>query len=53
MNNLNNPLTLGKVLKIYTLNSQNKQLLVLLPNGKTASWSAINKLARKEQKIFA
>tara|TARA_B100000925_G_scaffold275578_1_gene241971 strand:- start:372 stop:566 length:195 start_codon:yes stop_codon:yes gene_type:complete len=49
MNNLKNPLTLGKVLKIYTLTSQNKQLLVLLPNGKTASWSAINKLARKRE----
>ena len=47
MNNLINPLALGKVLKKYNLTPQNKQQLVLLSKRKTATWSAIHRLARK------
>jgi len=47
MNNLINPLALGKVLKKYNLTPQNKQQVVLLANRKTATWSAIHRLARK------
>ena len=47
MDNLINPLALGKVLKKYNLNPQNKQQVVLLSKRKTASWSSINRLARK------
>jgi len=47
MNNLINPLALGKVLKKYNLTSQNKQQLVLLAKRRTATWSAIHRLARK------
>ena len=47
MNNLINPLALGKVLKKYNLTPQNKQQVVLLSKQKTATWSAINRLARK------
>ena len=47
MNNLINPLALGKVLKKYNLTPQNKQQVVLLSKRKTATWSAIHKLARK------
>ena len=47
MNNLINPLALGKVLKKYNLTPQNKQQVVLLSKRKTATWSAINRLARK------
>ena len=47
MNNLKNPLTLGKVLKIYNETPQNKKQLVLLPNGKIVTWSAKNRFARK------
>ena len=47
MNNLINPLVLGKVLKKYNLTPQNKQQVVLLANRKTATWSAIHRLARK------
>ena len=47
MNNLINPLALGKVLNKYNLTPQNKQQVVLLVKGKTATWSAINRLARK------
>ena len=47
MNNLINPLILGKVLKIYNETPQNKKQLVLLPNGKIATWSAKNRFARK------
>ena len=47
MNNLINPLALGKVLKKYNLTPQNKQQVVLLSNRKTATWSAIYRLARK------
>ena len=47
MNNLINPLALGKVLKKYNLTPQNKQQVVLLSKRKTATWSAIHRLARR------
>ena len=47
MNNLINPLVLGKVLKKYSLNPRNKQQVILLSKRKTATWSAIHRLARK------
>ena len=47
MNNLINPLALGKVLKKYSLNPRNKQQVILLFKRKTAIWSAIHRLARK------
>ena len=47
MNNLINPLALGKVLKRYNLTSQNKQQVVLLSKQKTATLSSIKRLARK------
>tara|TARA_Y100001978_G_scaffold9954_1_gene8225 strand:- start:1924 stop:2121 length:198 start_codon:yes stop_codon:yes gene_type:complete len=47
MNNLINPLSLGKVLKKYNLTPQNKHQLVLLSKRKTATWSVIHRLARK------
>ncbi len=47
MNNLINPLALGKVLKKYNLTPQNKQQVVLLSKRKTATWSSIHRLARK------
>ena len=47
MNNLINPLALGKVLKKYNLTPKNKQQVVLLSKRKTATWAAIHRLARK------
>ena len=47
MNNLINPLVLGKVLKKYNLTLQNKQQVVLLSKRKNATWSSIHRLARK------
>ncbi len=47
MNNLINPLALGKVLKKYNLTPNNKQQIVLLSKRKTATWSAIHRLARR------
>ena len=47
MYNLINPLALGKVLKEYNLTPQNKQQVVLFSKRKTATWSAIHRLARK------
>ena len=47
MNNLINLLALGKVLKKYNLTPQNKQQVVLLFKRKTATWSAIHRLARQ------
>ena len=47
MYNLINPLALGKVLEKYNLTPQNKQQVVLLSKRKTATWSAIHRLARK------
>ena len=47
MNNLINPLALGKVLKKYNLTPQNKQQVISLSKRKTTTWSAIHRLARK------
>ena len=47
MNNLINHLALGKVLKKYNLTPQNKQQVILFSKRKTATWSAIHRLARK------
>tara|TARA_S200000501_G_scaffold307873_1_gene297202 strand:- start:378 stop:569 length:192 start_codon:yes stop_codon:yes gene_type:complete len=47
MNNLINPLALGKVLKRYNLTPQNKRQVVLMSKRKTATWSAIHRLARQ------
>ena len=47
MNNLINPLALGKVLKKYNLTPKNKEQIVLLSKRKIATWSAIHRLARK------
>ena len=47
MNNLINPLALGKVLKKYNLTPKNKAQIVLLSKRKTVTWSAIHRLARK------
>ena len=47
MNNLITPLVLGKVLKKYNLTPKNKEKIVLLSKRKTATWSAINRLARE------
>ena len=47
MNNLINPLALGKVLKKYNLTPNNKQQIVLLSKRKTATWSGLHRLARK------
>ena len=47
MNNLINPLALGKVLKKFNLTPQNKQHVVLLSKRKTTTWTAIHRLARK------
>ena len=47
MNNLINPLAHGKVLKKYNLTPKNKAQIVLLSKRKTATWSAIHRLARK------
>ena len=47
MNNLINPIALGKVLKKYKLTPQNKQQVILLSKRKTATWSAIHRLTRR------
>ena len=47
MNNLINPIALGKVLKKYNLTPQNKQQVILLSKRKTATWSAIHRLTRR------
>ena len=47
MNSLINSLALGKALKKYNLTPKNKQQVVLLSKRKTATWSAIHRLARK------
>tara|TARA_A100001035_G_scaffold191324_1_gene152787 strand:+ start:72 stop:254 length:183 start_codon:yes stop_codon:yes gene_type:complete len=47
MNNLINPLALGKVLKKYNLTPNNKQQIVLLSKRKTATWSAIHRVAKR------
>ena len=55
MNNLINPLALGIVLKKYNLTPKNKEQIVLLSKRKTATWSAIHRLAKKlefKQSVF-
>ena len=47
MNNFIKPLALGKVLKKYNLTPKNTQQVVLLSKRKTATWSAIHRLARQ------
>ena len=47
MNNLINPLALGKVLKKYNLNPKNKEQIHFLSKQKNATWSAIIRLAKK------
>ena len=47
MNNLINPLTLGKILKKCNLTPQNKQQLVFLSKSKIATWSSLHRIARK------
>ncbi|WP_193741316.1 hypothetical protein [Prochlorococcus marinus] len=47
MNNLINPIALGKVLKKYNSTPQNKQQVISLSKRKKATWSAIHRLARK------
>ena len=47
MNNLINPLAPKKVLEKYKLTPQNKQQVVLLSKRKTATLTAIHRLARK------
>ena len=47
MNNFINPLALGKLFKKYNLTPKNKQQVILLAQRKTATWSGLNRLARK------
>ena len=47
MNNLINPLALGKVLKKYKLTSKNKEQIVLLSKRNSTTWSAIHRHSRK------
>ena len=42
-----NSLALGKLLKKYNLTPKNKQKVILLAQRKTATWSGLNRLARK------
>ena len=42
-----NSLALGKLLKKYNLTPMNKQQVILLAQRKTATWSGLNRLARK------
>ncbi len=42
-----NSITLGKLLKKYNLTPKNKQKVILLAQRKTATWSGLNRLARK------
>ena len=42
-----NSIALGKLLKKYNLTSKNKQKVILLAQRKTATWSGLNRLARK------
>ena len=49
MNNCNsiNAIALGKLLKKYNLTPKKKQQVILLAQRKTATWSALHRLARK------
>ncbi len=51
MNNVINPLALGKVLKKYNLTPNNKQQIVLLSKRKTATWSAIHRVSCKKTRV--
>ena len=42
-----NSVALGKLLKKYNLTPKNKQKVILLAQRKTATWSGLNRLARK------
>ena len=42
-----NSIVLGKLLKKYNLTPKNKQKVILLAQRKTATWSGLNRLARK------
>ena len=42
-----NSIALGKLLKKYNLTPTNKQKVILLAQRKTATWSGLNRLARK------
>ena len=42
-----NFIALGKLLKKYNLTPKNKQKVILLAQRKTATWSGLNRLARK------
>ena len=42
-----NSIDLGKLLKKYNLTPKNKQKVILLAQRKTATWSGLNRLARK------
>ena len=42
-----NSIALGKLLKKYNLTPKNKQRVILLAQRKTATWSGLNRLARK------
>ena len=42
-----NSIALGNLLKKYNLTPKNKQKVILLAQRKTATWSGLNRLARK------
>ena len=42
-----NSIALGKLLKKYNLTPKNKHKVILLAQRKTATWSGLNRLARK------
>ena len=42
-----NSIALGKLLKKYNLTPKNKEKVILLAQRKTATWSGLNRLARK------
>ena len=42
-----NSIALGKLSKKHNLNPKNKQQVILLAQRKTATWSALHRLARK------
>jgi hypothetical protein len=42
-----NSIAIGKLLKKYNLTPKNKQKVILLAQRKTATWSGLNRLARK------
>ena len=42
-----NSISLGRLLKKYNLNPNNKHQVILLSQRKTATWSGLHRLARK------